>query len=158
LNQDIFFTQAVDEKELEQESNRILSDARLIHLKNISEYGIVLSLFGIYVDKNVMFYRLRLQNRTNIDYDVESLRFYVVDQRKAKRTASQEITMQPLHVSSPVSAITAQSEINTVFTLEKFTIPDAKRLIIEILEKHGGRHLKLSIKNRTIVSAQPIPE
>ncbi|PZU80273.1 MAG: hypothetical protein DI528_22635 [Shinella sp.] len=43
-----------------------------------------------------------------------------------------------------------------VYALEKFTIPDAKRLHIEVFEKNGGRNLELSIRNKTIVNAKLI--
>jgi conjugative transposon TraN protein len=157
-NKDVFFTRSVDDKALQRQSELILSDERRIHLKNASRYGISLSLYGIYVDGKTMFYRLRILNRTNIDYDIESLRFYIIDKQKAKRTASQELDIVPIHTSGRVETITAQSETDLVYTLEKFTIPDAKRLVIELFEHNGGRHQKLSIKNNTIVNARPNPQ
>ncbi|HZX74963.1 MAG TPA: conjugative transposon protein TraN [Cyclobacteriaceae bacterium] len=154
----IMLTRSIDEKSLEMQSTSILSDKRWMLLKNSGKYGIKLSLFGIYVNGNVMFYRLQLSNKTNIDYDIESLRFYVIDKLKARRTASQEIEMTPIHLSGNTnSTIKGQSEMNAVYTLDKFTIPEAKRLVIEVLEQKGGRHLKLHIKNSAIVSARPVP-
>ena len=41
--------------------------------------------------------------------------------------------------------------------LEKFTIPDARHLVIELFEENGGRNLELLIKNRMIVNARPVP-
>ena len=158
-DQDIFFTQSVDEKKMQQKFGIILTDKSHFLFKNVARYGMSLSLFGIYVEGRVMFYRLHLINRTNIDYDMESLRFYVIDKQRVKRTASQEVEQIPVFVSDQTQdCIKGNSEIDLIYALEKFTIPEAKRLIIEVFEKHGGRHLKLSIKNATIVGALPVPE
>jgi len=154
----ILLNQSVDEKKLDQQSSSILSDKRQVYFKNSAQYGIHLSLFGIYVNRSLMYYRLQIVNGTNIDYDIESLRFYVVDKQKARRTASQEIEMTPLYIKGgDPKAVLARSQMDAVYTLEKFTIPEAKRFVIEVLEKHGGRHLKLIIKNSTIVKARPVP-
>jgi hypothetical protein len=53
--------------------------------------------------------------------------------------------------------IKGQSEIDLVYALKKFTIPDAKHLAIELFEENGGRNLELLIKNRMIVNAKPGP-
>jgi hypothetical protein len=45
-----------------------------------------------------------------------------------------------------------------VFALEKFTIPDAKYLAIQIMEKNGGRHLSMKINNRKIMQAIPLAD
>jgi hypothetical protein len=45
-----------------------------------------------------------------------------------------------------------------VFVLEKFTIPDAKFLAIQIMEKNGGRHLLMKVNNRKIMQAILLPD
>ena len=47
-------------------------------------------VIGIYIKENVMYYQLRLENQSPIDYDIELLRFYIRDKKKGKRTATQE--------------------------------------------------------------------
>ncbi|HEX5168676.1 MAG TPA: DUF4138 domain-containing protein [Cyclobacteriaceae bacterium] len=43
-----------------------------------------------------------------------------------------------------------------VFALDKFTIPGAKRLVIEMFERNDGRNLTLSINSKAIVNARLI--
>jgi hypothetical protein len=43
-----------------------------------------------------------------------------------------------------------------VFTLPKFTIPDDKQLIIELMEKDGGRNQTLIVENSDLVRAEVI--
>ena len=50
-----------------------------------------------------------------------------------------------------------QSE-RTVFCLPKFTIPDGKRLVVEMNEKDGGRHQTFTVENEDLVQAETINE
>ena len=154
---EVQFDRTVDENALAIVSRKILVNNKKLCTKAVSRYGVGLSLYGIYVKHDAMFYHVHLNNRTNIDYDIESLRFYVIDKEKAKRTASQEIDIVPLNLLGKVDQVAGNAEADIVFALEKFTIPDAKRLVIEMFERHGGRHLKLSIRNMSIVKAQLVP-
>jgi hypothetical protein len=44
-----------------------------------------------------------------------------------------------------------------IYALQKFTIPNAKALDIELFEKDGGRNLKVRIENKEIVKAKLLP-
>jgi conjugative transposon TraN protein len=115
-------------------------------------------LRGVYVQDDVIYYRFKIRNRSNINYDIQSLRFFIEDKRKAKRTTSQEIEIFPLiKMTSPKSAtIAGRSSTEMIYALEKFTIPDAKRLVIKLFEGKGGRHARLRVSNNLIVNASHI--
>ena len=100
--------------------------------------------------------RMSIANKTNINYDIDQLRFYIRDQKKVKRTAAQELEINPLYVQGDTSVIAGQTEKVFVFAVSKFTIPDKKYLAIELMEKNGGRHLKMRVHNKAIVSANPL--
>ena len=51
-----------------------------------------------------------------------------------------------------------QKSGRTVFTLQKFTIPDGKQLVVELCEKNGGRHQSFVIENEDLVRAREIDE
>ena len=40
--------------------------------------------------------------------------------------------------------------------MNKFTIPDNKRLVIEIQEKNGGRHFLYKLKNKSLLDAEEV--
>ena len=115
-----------------------------------------LSLSGLYINKEMIFYRLKIDNRSNISYDIESLRFFICDKKRVKRAATQQTEIIPLYVHCDTSIIGANQSHEFVFALSKFTIPDAKQLTIQLMEKNGGRHLELLVQNRTIIRAKPI--
>ncbi|MEO6729804.1 MAG: conjugative transposon protein TraN [Ferruginibacter sp.] len=113
---------------------------------------------GIYIKDQIIYYQIRITNKSAIDYDVDFMRFYIRDKRKGKRTASQENELKPLFIAGNTSVVKGGGKNVIVVALEKFTIPDAKFLAIEINEKNGGRHLFMKIKNNKIIRAIQLPD
>ncbi len=150
----VIFQTDMTETQMENCASQIVNSKRSIRLVNESSNKIGLSLRGIYIKDNVIFYHFRIRNQSNINYDVDFLRFYIRDKQKVKRTASQEVDIKPLYVFGDADKIKGQTDQDVVYALEKFTIPYAKRLVIEMFENNGGRNLNLSIKNKTIVNAR----
>ena len=106
---------------------------------------------GIFIHQDVLYFRLVLGNTSQINYDIDQLRFFIRDQRKSKRTASQEIEILPLFSTSNSMLIPDKSEVNLVYALSKFTIPEKKYLTIQLIEKNGGRQLEIDIKNNDLI-------
>ncbi|MEX2234029.1 MAG: conjugative transposon protein TraN [Cyclobacteriaceae bacterium] len=147
------FETEMTETEMEKCASQIVNAKRSIRFVKESRHKMGLLLHGIYIKDNVIFYHFRIRNQSNISYDVDFLRFYIEDRQKVKRTASQEVDVKPVYVYGNGETIKGKSTEDVVYALGKFTIPDAKRLVIEMFEKNGGRNLSLAIKNKTIVNA-----
>ncbi len=145
-----------NEANIEDNAKIVANEKRSIHSISDKKYKMRLQLNGLYIKDEVMYCKILLENNSNINYDIEMLRFYINDERKTKRTASQQIELQPLYVYGDTSVIYGQSKQVFVFALPKFTIPDKKYLFIQIMEKNGGRHLQLRVHNRTIVKARSV--
>ena len=122
------------------------------------KYEIKFQLNGIYIRDDVLYYKTRVVNNSRIKYDIDQLRFFIRDSRKIKRTASQEIEIVPIFIHNNVSTINDESEATTVFALPKFTIPDKKHLIIQLMEKNGGRHIELQLKNTKLLRLTVLPK
>ncbi len=154
----MLFQTELTSSEMEQSAEEILNLPQRGAIRKTVHYDMKLSLHGIFIEGNVMFYHLRIANRSNIPFHTDMLRFYVKDKQNVKRTASQEISAIPLFVHGNADELKGETTEDMIVALEKFTIPDAKVLAIELLERKGGRHLKLLLKNRTIIRAQPVPD
>lgn len=124
--------------------------------KKDDKFGITMLLNGLFIHDNVIYYRIKLTNSTHIGYDIDQLRFFIRDQKKAKRTATQEVEVRPVYIEGNVQQISGKTQQVVVFALPKFTIPDQKYLAIQLMEKNGGRHLALKVHNKSIVRAEPI--
>jgi len=119
--------------------------------------GIRFGVQGFFIHDDVIYCRLEIENRTNIGYDIGQLRFFIRDQQKAKRTATQEIEVTPVLAENSIETVKANSTQAIVFALPKFTIPDKKYLVLQLMEKNGGRHLEVRVKNRQLVQAKLLP-
>ena len=139
-------------------ANGILDNPETMNAVHDRRWDMEIQLAGIYIKDEAIFYQLQLKNKSPIDYDIDLLRFYIRDKKKGKRTATQEIEMHPLHISGNTTKVTANSVSHVVVALEKFTVPDAKYLAVELMEKKGGRHLLMKVNNKKIIRAIPLPD
>jgi conjugative transposon TraN protein len=139
-------------------ANAILDNPKTIRGIKDYKWDILASVSGIYIKGNVIYYQVTLNNQSPLDYDVDLLRFYIGDKRKGKRTAVQENELKPLYVAGNTSQVKANSKSTIVVALEKFTIPDAKYLAAQIMEKNGGRNLLVKISNKKIMKAITLPD
>jgi conjugative transposon TraN protein len=139
-------------------ANGILDNPKTMRGIKDSKWDILIKVSGIYIKDDVVFYQLNISNQSPVDYDIELLRFFIRDKKKGKRTAVQENELKPLYVAGNISKVKANSSSAIVIALDKFTIPDAKYLAVQIMEKNGGRHLLMKINNRKILKAIPLPD
>jgi hypothetical protein len=139
-------------------ANSIIDNPKtMIGIKDAS-WDMVARVNGIYIKDNVIYFQLHLLNQSTIDYDINFIRFSIRDKKRGKRTAAQETDLAPLYVAGNTSRIIANSYNSVVIALDKFTIPDAKYLAIQIGEKNGGRHLSMKVNNRHLIKAIPLPD
>ncbi|MBS1655368.1 MAG: DUF4138 domain-containing protein, partial [Bacteroidetes bacterium] len=70
--------------------NGILDNQQTMHGISDHSWNMLARVIGIYIKGNVIYYQLKLENQSPVDYDIELLKFYIRDKRKSKRTAVQE--------------------------------------------------------------------
>jgi conjugative transposon TraN protein len=145
---------SINEAQIKADADTVAMAKETIHGAKDKSYGMKMKVSGLYIRGDVLFLCLTLQNHTNINYDIDQLRFYIRDEKKAKRTATQELEISPLYINGDTSVIAGQTEKVFVYALPKFTIPDKKYLAIELIEKSGGRHLRIHVHNKTIIRAK----
>lgn len=132
----------------------IARQKRTMHGVRNESYDMILQLKGLYIQRDILYYQLELENLSNISYDIDMLRFYIKDKKQSRRTASQELDQVPLYVYGNTRIVAGQSRQTIVVALPRFTIPDKKLFYVQVMEKNGGRNLRLKISNRRIVKAK----
>lgn len=127
-------------------------------LNGISDksYQVKMQLLGIYIEGDIMYYQLRILNKSAIPYDIESIRFFTRDSKKAKRGAVQQLEIQPVQVYNDSTRIDPGSAVVKVFALSKMTLDDAKKLQIQCTELGGGRHPRFELRNKTLLKANSL--
>ena len=130
------------------------------HVKHIGSkaFGIQYLLRGIYTHNGLLYFHTQVRNQSNVPFEVDFVTFKIVDKKVMKRTAIQEQVIFPLRAYNYATVVAGNKEERTVFTLDKFTIPSDKVLVVELNEKSGGRHQSFTVENEDIVRARVINE
>jgi conjugative transposon TraN protein len=146
----------VTQTDLEDYSRLVLEKKKGPHVHEQKD-NITLALQGLYTQDDVFFFPLHLANSSNINYDVDFVKFYIRDKKVAKRTAIQESEVTPVFVyNANQTTIPGPGNIDQVYALRKFTIPDDKNLVVEMFEKGGERQLSFSVTNSDILKARKL--
>lgn len=115
---------------------------------------LALLLKGVYVDAAHIFLRLRIENHSNVPFDVDYVAFSV-GARKTRKTSTQErLQILPVAVDKEVRRIDARSFCEVVYCFGKFTIGKDKLLLAEVLEQGGDRNIGLRIRDSYIIDAR----
>lgn len=122
------------------------------HIGNKS-FGIQFMLRGLYVHEGKYYFILHLKNSGNIPYPVDFISFKIADEKKIKRTVVQDRILSPLRNYSTIQKVEEHDEAFDIFLLDQFTLMEGQLLDIEILEKNGGRHLKMQVTNDDLIGA-----
>jgi conjugative transposon TraN protein len=83
-------------------------------------------LKGVYTHQNMIYFHTQIKNMSHVPYDIDFIRFKIVDKKIAKRTAIQETVMVPVRAFNYVTNVSGRKTEMTVLAFDKFTIPDDK--------------------------------
>lgn len=139
-------------------ANGILDNPRTLKGIRDTKWDMLAEITGIYVQSDVLYFQLQLTNNSPLDFEPELMRLFIRDRKKAKRTAVQEQEITPLLVTANPTVIKARTSHTMVIAVQKFTIPDAKQMLIQLMEKNGGRHLQLKITNKKLMQSTLLPD
>lgn len=153
--------------ELDNESPRLVrlimksvheNDKRRIRHIGSKRFGVQFLLKGMYTHSDLLYFHTQVKNTSHVPFDVDFTTFKIVDKKVVKRTAMQEQVIYPLRAYNYVTRVNGRDSECTVFALPKFTIPDDKKLVVEMFEKQGGRHQRFEVVNEDLVRAETVNE
>lgn len=149
----------LDKTELTDDSRRIIGERVKGRGRNLWGMGVKrnkidFSLHNIFIRDNKLILKMDISNESNLTWDIDYLKFYIVDKKTGKKTASQEQEVIPLFIEDYKPFIAGKKSLRMIVCFEKFTIPDDKYFIIEMNEKDGGRHISYKLGNKAIIDAE----
>ena len=153
--------------ELDNESPRLVRlimksvyerDKRRIRHIGCKRFGVQFLLKGLYSHGGLLYFHTQIKNTSHVPFDVDFVTFKIADKKLVKRTAMQEQVIYPLRACNYVTRVDGKASERTVFALPKFTIPEDKKLVVEMYEKQGGRHQMFEVDNEDLVRAEPVNE
>lgn len=149
-----FKSQQLNMPAVQQTAVAIATLKPFLHVRTKSQH-MRLSVDGIFQSNGLLYFRLKIGNRSNLPYRVDFCRFYSVDNKRVKRTAEQESDKQPVYSTLDTSkAIAGKQAIQVIYAIPQFTISDSKHLVIEIYERGGDRKLSLAMSGDDILKAR----
>ena len=123
-------------------------------IRNVStkQHRMMIRLNNIYSVGEYFFLDFSVENRTNIRFDIDEMRFKLADKKQSKATNSQIIELTPAFVLD--QSKTFKYGYRNVVVLKKMTFPNDKVLSIEISEKQiSGRTIMLNIDYEDVLYA-----
>lgn len=122
---------------------------RIGRIKNRTE-GIVLSVENIVFDKEELYFVIRFENTTTLDYDINFLNLSIETRQKGKRKSLQRLYQEPVFKYNLPMKIAENETVRLVYVLPKFSISNDRRVILELNEKNDERNIDLKISHRFI--------
>ncbi|PWS32672.1 DUF4138 domain-containing protein [Pedobacter paludis] len=121
-------------------------------LREEEKYGVSMSLKQIYTLGDYIFFDLKLQNNTNLPFDIDALSFSIDDRKITKATNVQSVSLNP--VWQLYAKDSFKKSYRNIYVLKKMTYPENKLLNISLKEKQiSGRNLVLQIPYKDVLRA-----
>ncbi len=115
-------------------------------------FGLRTTLNNIYTMDKYFFIDISIENKTNIQYDIEQITWRIEDKKKNKATNFQSVEILPIMAIQSDKSF--KKKYRNVFVFDKFTFPEEKILVVEISEKQiSGRVIRLEIEYTDILHA-----
>lgn len=113
---------------------------------------IVMRLNNIYSVGEYFFIDFSVENRTNLRFDIDELRFKLADKKQQKSTNVQIVELEPVLLLDKSGSF--RHGYRNVVVLRKMTFPGDKVLSIELSEKQiSGRTITMTIDYEDVLAA-----
>jgi conjugative transposon TraN protein len=123
-----------------------LTKRRGIHDIKSKLNGIQAWVGNIFIAGDHILLDLSLKNKSNLPYDIELIRFRIIDKYAVSAHVSQEIEMLPEYALYDKDNWQFTRQWRNLFIFPKFTYPDNKIFQIEVQEKQiSGRKILINI-------------
>ncbi len=109
-------------------------------------------LNNVYVLSDYIFLDLTIQNKSNLSYDIEDLKFSLEDKKIYKATNNQSVEMTPVFQLNPQKYF--RKSFRNIYVFKKFTYPNSKVMMIRLIEEQlSGRTIEMKVNYSDILKA-----
>lgn len=109
--------------------------------------GIVLSVENIVFDRDELYFVIKIENNSTLDYDVNFLNLNIQTRQKGKKKSLQSLYLKPIFEYNMPVKVKENKTIKLVYVVPKFSISDERKVVLELNEKNGERNFILKISN-----------
>ena len=120
-------------------------------------YGMKMDVTNIYSIGEYIMIAIEAKNKTKLQFDIDQIRFKIIDKHAVKATVSQDIELTPVYSLYQSDGGIITNKFNNFYIFKKFTYPTQKLLEIEMTERqYSGRRVDLKIKYNQILNSQQL--
>jgi hypothetical protein len=146
---------SIDQTAMKRCCEKIDKDIQRVYFLQNRNGKMKLQIKGVYTHGASIFFRMQLNNRSPLDYEVDSIRF-LITAGKNKGPGWPAKALQPVYIYDSTAMVPGHSRAMSIFVLPRFTLSSGQQLLIEVLEKNGGRQLQVQATNWTLERARLI--
>ena len=133
-------------------ARRIWNSPAKYHSIRTNRHHLTMRLNNVYSVGEYFFIDFSVENRTNLRFDIDELRFKLSDRKQQKATNVQDLMLEPVLLLE--NGTSFQHGYRNVVVLKKMTFPDDKVLTIELSERQiSGRTVSMTIDYEDVLSA-----
>ena len=133
-------------------ARRIWNSPAKYHSTRTNKHHATMRLNNVYAVGEYFFIDFSVENKTNLRFDIDELRFKLCDKKQQKATNVQDLMLEPTLLLD--RSMSFQRGYRNVAVLKKMTFPNDKVLTIELSEKQiSGRTISMTIDYEDILSA-----
>jgi conjugative transposon TraN protein len=141
--------------EMKSYAMEILHKGKKSVIRKAKAYGLTSYLNHVYTVGDHVFLDITLENKTNLAYDIDELRFKIEDKKITKATNVQSLEIKPEW--QLYQQFSFKREYHNIYVFKKVTFPDSKILNVALSEKQiSGRTITLKIKYKDILDADAL--
>ena len=118
-------------------------------------YKMELQLQTIYHVGDIIYFGCKILNKSSLPFTFDALRLYMRENVQVRRSSIQQRQIIPIYKDT-VFYIPGKSDMQFIMAFHQFTIPDHRQLVLEIIERDGGRDLTLKITNQQLLKAREL--
>ena len=132
-------------KELEKLCGQLLKTPRPFNQIKQNK-GMVLKMTNSLYHGDQVFVVFEIQNRSQIDYEINTLELYRVNGTKKRKASYQEVPLKSVYQFKRPTKVSSGSTVQFVQVYPKFTLGKNERLLVTLDELNGGRNLNLKLR------------
>lgn len=146
----------LSQRELKHYALSLFSKPTRGHQAKSKAYGLIAKANSVYTLNDYIFLDLGYQNKTNLRFNIDQIRFKIDDRKVNKASTVQSLEIKPDFVLFDTQSF--KKHYRNIYVFKKFSFPDNKILKVELSEKQiSGRVSTLNIKYGDILDADIIP-
>ena len=131
-------------EEMVRYARRIWNSPAKYHSTRTNRHHLTMRLNNVYSVGEYFFIDFSVENRTNLRFDIDELRFKLSDKKQQKATNVQDLMLEPVLLLEKSASF--QHGYRNVVVLKKMTFPNDKVLTIELSERQiSGRTVSMTI-------------